>query len=259
MNLTAFVIFGIIIAFFLIMAIFLLNGKGAFLIAGFNTMSKEEREKYDEKALCRFVGWLFISVCFCMVLLLIAIYAQMMWLTICGIGLIFLFTISGIIYMSTNKHFLKDSKTKTLSVNEKKNKIVMSIGIIFSLAAIIAVIVLFYQGEKEPVVDISGDSIQIRSIYGLDIDFSDIDNVLLLDKSMKAIGTGSRTNGYGGIGQTLKGHYKSDSLGEILLFVQSKSSPTMQIQLKDKRNIYISFRDGKKTELLYDELSKIIE
>lgn len=31
-------------------------GKGSWLIAGYNTASKKEKEKYDEKKLCRAVG-----------------------------------------------------------------------------------------------------------------------------------------------------------------------------------------------------------
>lgn len=40
----------------LVMAIPLLMGKGAFLIAGYNTASKEEQRKYDEKKLCKATG-----------------------------------------------------------------------------------------------------------------------------------------------------------------------------------------------------------
>ena len=41
---------------FLIMSVFLLGGKGAWLIAGYNTASREERDKYDERKLCRATG-----------------------------------------------------------------------------------------------------------------------------------------------------------------------------------------------------------
>lgn len=46
-------------------------GKGSFLIAGYNTASKEEKERYDEKKLCRVMGlgMLIIS------LLMIAMFA----------------------------------------------------------------------------------------------------------------------------------------------------------------------------------------
>ena len=40
----------------IVMAICLLLGKVAFLIAGYNTASKEEKSKYNTKKLCRVVG-----------------------------------------------------------------------------------------------------------------------------------------------------------------------------------------------------------
>ena len=42
---------GPLVLLFLILGILLWNGKGAFLIAGYNTSSKEEQSKYNEKAL----------------------------------------------------------------------------------------------------------------------------------------------------------------------------------------------------------------
>ena len=41
-------------AVLLIMGIVLFTGHGSWLLAGYNTMKKEKREKYDEKKLCRF-------------------------------------------------------------------------------------------------------------------------------------------------------------------------------------------------------------
>ena len=38
------------------MSVFLLMGKGSFLIAGYNTSTAEEKNKYNEKVLCRIVG-----------------------------------------------------------------------------------------------------------------------------------------------------------------------------------------------------------
>ncbi len=44
----------IFVALFVILGIIFLCGKGSFLIAGYNTASKVEKEKIDEKQLCRF-------------------------------------------------------------------------------------------------------------------------------------------------------------------------------------------------------------
>lgn len=59
MNGTIIVIF-CIAALPFIMSVVLLTGHGSFLIAGYNTMKKEEKEKYNEKKLCRGTGILML-------------------------------------------------------------------------------------------------------------------------------------------------------------------------------------------------------
>lgn len=44
------------VALFAALSIFLLAGKGSWLIAGYNTASQKEKQAYDEKRLCRVVG-----------------------------------------------------------------------------------------------------------------------------------------------------------------------------------------------------------
>ena len=46
----------ILAVIFLVLSIVLLTGRGSWLIAGYNTASKEEKSKYDEKKLCRVMG-----------------------------------------------------------------------------------------------------------------------------------------------------------------------------------------------------------
>ena len=41
---------------FAVLSIVLLSGHGSWFISGYNTASKEEKEKYNEKKLCRTVG-----------------------------------------------------------------------------------------------------------------------------------------------------------------------------------------------------------
>lgn len=48
-------VIGITLIFVILGVIFSL-GKGAFLISGYNTLSKEEKSKYNEKAMCKFMG-----------------------------------------------------------------------------------------------------------------------------------------------------------------------------------------------------------
>ena len=46
----------IVFVIFAVLSIVLLSGHGSWLISGYNTASKEEKKKYDEKKLCRTMG-----------------------------------------------------------------------------------------------------------------------------------------------------------------------------------------------------------
>ena len=50
------------ILLFLLLGLVFSQGKGAFLIAGYNTASQAEKAKYDEKALCRCMGKLMFAL-----------------------------------------------------------------------------------------------------------------------------------------------------------------------------------------------------
>ena len=46
----------IVFVIFAVLSIVLLSRHGSWVISGYNTASKEEKEKYDEKKLCRTMG-----------------------------------------------------------------------------------------------------------------------------------------------------------------------------------------------------------
>ncbi|PKE16349.1 DUF3784 domain-containing protein [Macrococcoides caseolyticum] len=50
----------IIVILFLLIGIYMLTGRGGFLIAGYNMLPKEQKQKYDQKRLCRFTGVMII-------------------------------------------------------------------------------------------------------------------------------------------------------------------------------------------------------
>ena len=93
-------------ALFLLFGFLLWNGKGAFLIAGYNTSSKDEKSKYNEKALCRFVAKLMFFCALCMVLFALApvVGTWLMWLTQ---AVMLVVIIAAVIYANTGNRFKK--------------------------------------------------------------------------------------------------------------------------------------------------------
>ena len=254
MKLIVIIIFGATIIPLVTMAIFLLNGKGASLIAGYNTMSKTEKAKYDEKAICRSTGRILLAVSVLMLLFPAGIYLEIAGLLYFGIASILLVAIGAAVYANTGNRFRINGSAD--AEDKKKSVSIIIVVSVISVIICAALGILFYQGGKDPGIHILDVKLEIKSMYGLNVSLSDITNLTLIEKSMSDIGPGKRVNGYGGIGQgqALKGNFKSSTIGEALLFVQSKSPPTLKIERSNGKDIYISFKDGEKTRQLYSDM-----
>ncbi len=98
---------GVVITLFIVLGIVFLQGKGAFLIAGYNTSSKAEKEKYDEKALCKFMGKSMFALAACWVVSAISSVVDNIVFLWIGIGLFFIATIFMVVYANTGNRFRK--------------------------------------------------------------------------------------------------------------------------------------------------------
>lgn len=101
------IIHGIVVGVFIILGIVFLKGKGSFLIAGYNTASKAEKEKIDEKKLCRYMGKLMLLFAACFLVIIASDISGEMWLLWFGLILFFCILIGGIIYMNTGNRLKK--------------------------------------------------------------------------------------------------------------------------------------------------------
>ncbi|GAA0125633.1 DUF3784 domain-containing protein [Clostridium sp. CTA-19] len=89
---------------FIILGIILSMGKGTFLIAGFNTMPKEQQQNYDVISLCKFMGKLMFMISFCMIFLLLSDTFMMKSL---GFTLLLVSIIFSVVYLNTGNRFKK--------------------------------------------------------------------------------------------------------------------------------------------------------
>ncbi|MDR2615432.1 MAG: DUF3784 domain-containing protein [Oscillospiraceae bacterium] len=262
MSAGLFVVFGVIIAPMIILAVCLLNGKGASLIAGYNDMSQDEKAKYDEKALCRSVGRMLIGISVGILLVPVGIHFETAWLCYGGIAFVLSDVVGYTIYANTGNRFRINQNSETPAASENgvpksgAAKAAILIVIVLSAITLTAIGVSVYQGDKDPVVNVHSGGIEIKAIYGLNLDFADITVISILEESMRDLGVGKKTNGYNGIEGALKGNFASGDSGEALLFVQSDASPTIRIKRGGAQDIYISFRNADKTRALYKEMTE---
>lgn len=91
----------------IVFGIVFLTGRGAWLIAGYNTLPKAERDRYDRRALCRFMAKLMFYLAGCVALF----GADELWtgrgLAIAGGILLSIGIVFTLVYSNTKGRFLK--------------------------------------------------------------------------------------------------------------------------------------------------------
>lgn len=90
---------------FIILGIVFIQGKGAFLIAGYNTSSKAEKEKYNEKALCRFMGKMMFLFAVCFLVMILSDVLDNMAFLWGGLGLFLAVVVFTLLYANTGNRF----------------------------------------------------------------------------------------------------------------------------------------------------------
>lgn len=92
---------------FIILGIVFLSGKGAFLIAGFNTMPKSEQEKYDTVSMCKFMGKMMFLLALGPLFWFFSTYFNIGYLFIIGMVWFLAVITFLLIYMNTGNRFKK--------------------------------------------------------------------------------------------------------------------------------------------------------
>ena len=92
---------------FLILGIVFSKGKGADLIAGYNTLPESEKEKYDKIAMCKFMGKIMYGICVIMLLFAVSEIIDNQMLFISSFILFTVLILFTVIYTNTGNRFMK--------------------------------------------------------------------------------------------------------------------------------------------------------
>lgn len=98
---------GIVVGSLIVLGMIFFCGKGAFLIAGYNTSSREEKSHFDDKLLCRFMGKLIFLLTGCWLVIALGGIFHIIILHVIGI-MLFVISIAGAaVYANTGNRFIK--------------------------------------------------------------------------------------------------------------------------------------------------------
>ena len=96
-----------IFVLFILLGLLFSSGRGADLIAGYNTLSAREKEKYDKKKLCKAMAKLMFVLGACWAVLAAGIISHVKWLQWVGMVLVFAAAIGGAILINKNDNRYK--------------------------------------------------------------------------------------------------------------------------------------------------------
>ena len=96
-----------VILLFLILGIAFSKGKGIDMVAGYNTMHQQEKEKIDKKTLCKYMSRLMFLLAACWCVLSVGVAIEQMWLFWVGFCLFLAVVIFYVIYLNTGNRLQK--------------------------------------------------------------------------------------------------------------------------------------------------------
>ncbi|MDD7794361.1 DUF3784 domain-containing protein [Clostridium sp. 'White wine YQ'] len=241
-----------IVALFLVLTITFLSGKGGFLIAGYNTASKEEKAKYDEKKLCRVmgIGMGVITIVLAIPAILkdntpnfyIGLMIAVIMITIIGI-----LVVTNTICKVSNPEVTHESKE-----DEARSRKLTKFTLIFTLVVFAVVGVILVTGDIK--VSLNDKEISIEATYWKDqtIAYKDIQSVTYSED----LSIGSRTNGVGSL-RLNEGHFNNNLFGDYILYSYTKCKT--YVVIKTNSDIFVvNGKSSEDTKRLYEEIREKI-
>jgi hypothetical protein len=212
------------------------------LIAGYNTMSKKQKEKVDIEGLSIFMRNGLIVIGLIVIIGYIA-------LTSLGQHVSIDFFIPSVILIGVVFLFFNAKKFDQNEGGLVKSKMKS----VFMIVILVFVIGMIGNGLIPTGYEINNDCVKFTGDYGTEIKVSDIASISLIDKmpSIKA-----RTNGLG-LGTIRKGFFTVEDQGKCRLFLHSYQGPFVKISTIDQETIFVNFKKRKKTELIYTALQAV--
>ncbi len=216
---------------------------GEALISGYNTSSPAEQKYMKEKGIGAFMG----NYLYLLAGIILAGYliekAGFIW----GIDISWaLFVVVIIVMLIRARRF-----NPPASLSTPKSAKIQKIGLWASVIITLAVVGLVTWNALPTQYHLEDKQIKITGAYGLNINYYDIDDIIL-QTEIPAVGM--KNNGLN-MGPILKGHFTVEGVGSALLFLRSAHGPVLIITFKDNSEpVLINFSDPAETHRLYQQL-----
>ena len=195
-----------------------------YLLAGYNTMSSEERKKVNLKAYITYFKkfHIFLGTSFILIGMLLIYSGYKNETSI----FIVAYPILAYIYFSA---------TSTKYFSAKKNKI----GVFLLALGLIFIVIMFIRDFKETKLILHSNTIEFQGGYGEIIPLEKIKSIQLVNEKPKI---SNRVNGFSA-GTIKKGIYKTNTGEKVKLIINAENTPYILITKLDGKKIYYSAKE----------------
>lgn len=200
------------------------------LIAGYNTMPKEEKANVDVKGLSSHLrnGMLIIGL---LVMLAPPLFNWLGFPSIANLSMFFTIFGGVILTVITAQKFNHNKPNKS---SLKGNWVVIPV----ISAAILFTFGLIVYASFSTKIEIGNENLKITGIYSTEIEISSIETVELVESLPRIT---LKTNGFN-FGKILKGNFKTEEYGVVKLYLESFDEPSLLIVYDDGKRVYINLK-----------------
>ena len=215
------------------------------LLTGYNTMSAEDRQKFDTKSYIPYFRRFHIFLGLSLLILSVTAYYLINpdW---SGIIMVTYPLLAYVYFIWKGNQFL--------NTNDKKQKRKTIITMVFMFAVFVAIAAMFFYSLQDNQIEINHNVVRIKGNYGMEIKTNEIKSIDLVNELPEI---SMKTNGFA-LQTIKKGYFKTKNGEKVKLLVNTNKQPMIFITTNDNEKIYYSSKN-KSNEIIFNELKNSIK
>ncbi len=211
-----------------------------YLLSGYNTMSKEEREKFDIKSYIPYFRnfHIFLGISLFVIGSILFYFINSDW---SGIFMGTYPILAYVYFIWKGNQFSK--------INDKKQNRKTIIAMSFMFIVFMAIVAMFFYSLQDNQIEINDNIVKIKGDYGMDLKTNEIKSIELVNELPEI---SIKTNGFA-LQTIKKGNFKTKNGENVKLLINSVKQPIIYITTNTNQKIYYSSKDNS-NQKIFDQL-----